>query len=114
MIKDLINELEIKVLSALLTAVAAAITLVSMAFAVYAGFKLLVVAPAAAALTALVFAVITGLIGLLAPRLSRKTKRRQEDLQPKVSPMVSAVEIGAVAAAIGREWIRRRSWKRHA
>ena len=67
--KDLARRLGAGLVAAVMMAFAAGIVLVAAAFALYAAMKLVVSPAAASGVTALVFAVIAGLIAALAPRL---------------------------------------------
>ncbi len=66
------------VVSTLLGSAAGIIALVAMSFAIYAGFKDLTSPAVASALTALVFAILGGVIAVVVPRAIKSKARSQE------------------------------------
>lgn len=64
MLHDLLARLKAAVIGAVLLAAAAGVAVVAAGYGAYAGLKLVVSAPAAAGLTALIFAILAGLIGI--------------------------------------------------
>ena len=65
------------VVSTLLGSAAGIIALVALSFAIYAGFKNLTNPPVASALTALVFAILGGVIAVVVPRAIKSKARSQ-------------------------------------
>ena len=100
MLKDLAKRLGAGLIAAVMMAVAAGIVLVAAAFAVYATMKLVVSPAAAAAFTALVFAVVAGLIAVVAPGLLRGKPAPAQPGTIDPATMRTAAELGAAALGI--------------
>ena len=109
MLKDLARRLGAGLVAAIMTAVAAGIVLVAAAFATYAALKLAVSPAAASALTALTFAVVAGLIAVLAPKVIRGKPTPGRKVQVDPDTMRTAAEVGiAVLGIIGDMALTRR------
>ena len=108
-----------RLISSVLTAVAASIALVALSFAIYAGFKELVTPPWASACTAAVFAAVAGIFAIVVPRSIKARKNVQiaelEADRPGPSRAVvrTAVEIAfAVVGAAAETALSRRHDRR--
>ena len=103
MLKDFGRRLGAGLVTAVMTAVAAAITLVALSFAAYAGLKMVVSPAAASALTALIFAVVAGLIAVVAPKvITGKPQAGSRAMQPAPKTFDAAFmkTAGEVAVAV--------------
>ena len=112
MFKDLAKRAGAGVAAAILLGVAAGTTFVAAAFAVYAGFKMVVTPAAASALTALIAAVLTGLIALIASKIAggEKNKDRHEHHHDGFG-VGSAVQIGGFVVPVLLEFMKGRREK---
>ncbi len=109
MLGDLARRLGAGLVAAVMIAVAAGIVLVAAAFAVYAALKLAVSPAAASALTALVFAVVTGLLALLGPRLAGAGPKRAPATHRDPAALRTASEVAvAVLGIVGDMALSRR------
>ena len=102
MLKHLGRRLSAGLVAAVMTAVAAGVTLVAAAFAAYAGLKLVVSPAAASALTALAFAAIVGLIAVVAPKVLAGGEKTDHPAEPRHKPLDPALmkTAGEVGVAV--------------
>ena len=106
MLKDLGRRLGAGVVAAVMIAAAAAITLVALSFAAYAGLKTVASPAAASALTALIFAAVAGLTAVVAPKvIVGKPKTGSHPPQPAHKPidpalMRTAGEVGVAVLGV--------------
>lgn len=122
MLNDLAKRLGAGLVSAVMIAVAAGITLVAAAFAAYAGFKTMVGPAAASALTALVFAAVAGLVAVLAPKvMGAKPKPHAHPAHRPVDPetwrtisQVGAAILGLVGDIALSRRLKRQQKAKHA
>ena len=112
MLKDLAKRLGAGLTAAVMIAVAAGIVLVAAAFAVYAAMKLVVSPPAASAVTALVFAVVAGLIAVAAPRFVRGKPTPAQRTPVDPAAMRTAAEVGVAVLGILSDMALSRRLKR--
>ena len=106
MLKDLGRRLGAGLVAAVMIAAAAAITLVALSFAAYAGLKTVVSPAAASALTALMFAAVAGLIAIVAPKViagklkatSHAGQHARKPLDPAL--MKTAGEVGVAVLGV--------------
>ncbi len=103
-------------ISTALVAVAGAITLVAIAYAIYAALREPLSPAGASAVTALVFAAVTAVLAVVAPKLIKAraapAQAHNTTIQQKIDPATlrTGIEVGlAVIAAIAdAAWQRRR------
>ncbi len=117
MISGLEARIAASAISTILVAVAGAITLVAVAYAIYAGLRDPLSPAGASAVTALIFAIVTAALAVVGPKLikARASAAKTEVAAPRPaidpSTMRTALEIGlaVVATLADVAWQRRRN-----
>ena len=112
MFKDLAKRAGAGVAAAILLGIAAGTTFVAAAFAIYAGFKMVVTPAAASALTALIAVIVTGLIAFIASKIAGGGDRKDRHEHHHESfGLGSAVQIGSFVVPILLEFMKGRREK---
>jgi len=107
------RELASKTICLVLATVAAAIALVAIAFAAYAGLKIVTAPSLAAALIALAFAVIAALLALVVPKMvaPKPAPPRRGGLALEPSTVRAGLEIAVLALGVFADPAARRTKK---